>query len=119
MRLTPEEYRFIKEKSAGFQSVSHYIRKAIGEYSEVDSRARLALIKALTDLCVEYRNSLAWMGSNLNQAMKRANELAIAGLLSADTYNNTVLPQIREANKWVQEVRKRLLDLAKIACKIT
>ena len=41
VRMTPEEVRAFKEKSAGYKTVSHYVRKALEEYSNVSVRKQL------------------------------------------------------------------------------
>ena len=43
VRMTPEEVRAFKEKSAGYKTVSHYVRKALEEYSNVSVRRQLDL----------------------------------------------------------------------------
>ena len=47
LRLTPEEYASLKAKSIAYTSVSHYIRSAIAEYSDVDARRKLELLNDL------------------------------------------------------------------------
>lgn len=119
LRLTPEEAKFIKEKASSFQSISQYIRMAVKEYSDIDARKKLELIKDLTDLCVKFRDELAWAGGNLNQAMKHANELAKVDLLNRDYMINSVLPAVVSAEKTVKEVKQQLIDLAKKATKLS
>ena len=77
------------------------------------------MIKDLTELCVKFRDSLAWAGGNLNQAMKHANELAKVDLLTKDYMMNTVLPAVVSTEKIVREVRLQLIDLAKKAAKLS
>ena len=38
VRMTPEEIRAFKEKAAEYKTVSHYVRKALEEYSNVSVR---------------------------------------------------------------------------------
>ena len=119
LRLTPEEAQFIREKATACQSISQYIRLAVREYSDIDARKKLEMIKDLTDLCVKFRDELAWAGGNLNQAMKHANELAKVNLLNRDYMMNTVLPAVVSAEKTVNEVKQQLIDLAKKATKLS
>ena len=81
VRMTPEEVRAFKEKSAEYKTVSHYVRKALEEYSNVSIRRQLELMQELGSFYRRYQSELSHIGGNLNQAMKRANELAVAGLL--------------------------------------
>ena len=41
LRLTPEEAALLKEKSASYSSVSHYIRSAVAEHSNIDVKKKL------------------------------------------------------------------------------
>lgn len=92
---------------------------AVREYSDIDARKKLDMIKDLTELCVKFRDGLAWAGGNLNQAMKHANELAKVDLLTKDYMMNTVLPAVVSTEKIVKEVRLQLIDLAKKAAKLS
>lgn len=76
VRVTAEEAALIKEKSAGYTSVTHYVRSALEEYSNVNAKQRLELINDLGQFYRKWQNELSWAGGNLNQAVKRANELA-------------------------------------------
>lgn len=119
LRLTPDEAQYIREKSASCQSISQYIRMAVREYSDIDARKKLEMIKDLTGLCVKFRDELAWAGGNLNQAMKHANELAKVGILNKDYMINTVLPSVIATDKIVREVKLQLMELAKKAVRLS
>ena len=83
LRLTSDELLNLKKKAVPYQSVSNYIRKAVEEFTHVDVKQQIEMMQ---DLCAFYRkfqNELSRAGSNPpNQSVKRANELAVAGLLS-------------------------------------
>ena len=80
VRMTPEEVREFKEKSAEYKTVSHYVRKALEEYSNVSVRKQLELMQELGSFYRRYQSELSHIGGNLNQVVKRANELAGRGL---------------------------------------
>ena len=106
LRLTSDELLNLKEKAVSYQSVSNYIRKAVEEFTHVDVKQQIEMMQ---DLCAFYRkfqNELSWAGSNLNQSVKRANELAVAGLLSPGYVNEVLLPSIQD----VQNILKRIKD---------
>ena len=92
---------------------------AVREFSDIDARKKLDMIKDLTELCVKFRDELAWAGGNLNQAMKHANELAKVDLLNKEYMTNTVLPAVLSTSKVVAEVKQQLVDLAKKAVKLS
>ncbi len=75
LRLTSDELLNLKEKAVPYQSVSNYIRKAVEEFTHVDVKQQIEMMQ---DLCAFYRkfqNELSWAGSNLNQSVRRVNEL--------------------------------------------
>ena len=106
LRLTSDELLNLKEKAVPYQSVSNYIRQAVQEFTHVDVRQQIEMMQ---DLCAFYRkfqNELSWAGSNLNQSVRRVNELAVAGLLSPGYVNEVLLPSIQD----VQNILKRIKD---------
>lgn len=108
LRLTPAEAEHIREKAAAYSSVSHYIRSAIAEYSHVDAKQRLELINDLGAFYRKYQNELSWIGSNLNQSVKRANELSVAGLLAPSYVQEVLIPQIQETQRTLNEIKRGL-----------
>ena len=107
LRLTSDELLNLKEKAVPYQSVSNYIRKAVEEFTHVDVKQQIEMMQ---DLCAFYRkfqNELSWAGSNLNQSVRRVNELAVAGLLSPGYVNEVLLPSIQDVqNILITEPRK-------------
>ena len=106
LRLTADELLNLKEKAVPYQSVSNYILKAVEEFTHVDVKQQIEMMQ---DLCAFYRkfqNELSWAGSNLNQSVRRVNELAVAGLLSPGYVNEVLLPSIQD----VQNILKRIKD---------
>lgn len=108
LRLTQAEAEHIREKATSYSSVSHYIRSAIAEYSHVDAKQRLELINDLGAFYRKYQNELSWIGSNLNQSVKRANELSVAGLLAPSYVQEVLIPQIQETQRTLNEIKRGL-----------
>lgn len=106
LRLTTDELLSLKEKSVPYQSVSHFIRQAVEEFSRLDVRQQIGMMQDLCAFYQKFQNELSWAGSNLNQSVKRANELAVAGLLSPGYVNEVLLPSIQD----VQNILKRIKD---------
>ena len=79
LRLTTDELLSLKEKSVPYQSVSHFIRQAVEEFSRLDVRQQIGMMQDLCAFYQKFQNELSWAGSNLNQSVKRANELAGGG----------------------------------------
>ena len=110
VRMTPEEVRTFKEKSAEYKTVSHYVRKALEEYSNVSVRRQLELMQEIGSFYRRYQSELSHIGGNLNQAVKRANELAVAGLLPPSYIREVLLPVIWDTQSIVNGI-KRGLDM--------
>ena len=118
LRLTEPEAEFIREKSKGYASVSQYIRDAVAEFSDTDAKRRLVLINELGQFYREYHNELFHLSANLNQVVKRANELAVAGLLTKSYLEKTVIPAVWSIEGTVSALRKGLLDITKKATRL-
>ncbi len=118
LRLTPEEYASLKEKSASYTSVSHYIRSAIAEYSDINAKRKLQLLNELGEFYRKFQNELSWAGGNLNQSVKRANELSVAGLLSGTYISEVLMPAISEVQKTLDTMKRELLIVTKKATKL-
>ena len=118
VRMTPEEIRAFKEKAAEYKTVSHYVRKALEEYSNVSVRRQLELMQELGSFYRRYQSELSHIGGNLNQTVKRANELAVAGLLPP-SYNirEVLLPVIRNTQDAVNGIKRQLDTLTLRTCK--
>lgn len=106
IRVTLDEAAQIKDKAASYTSITHYVRSALAEYSNTNAKQRLELINELGSFYRKFQNELSWAGSNLNQSVRRVNELAVAGLLSPGYVNEVLLPSIQD----VQNILKRIKD---------
>lgn len=118
MRLSPEEAAGIREKSKRYHSVSNFIRMAVNEFSDTDAKTRLELCNDTARLCRKFQDELSWMGSNLNQAVKRANELAVAGLLSESYFKDILAPMIEGVEKMIKAVKSEQADIARKAIRL-
>lgn len=118
VRVTAEEAALIKEKSAGYTSVTHFVRSALEEYSNVNAKQRLELVNELGQFYRKWQNELSWAGGNLNQTVKRANELAVAGLLAPGYIQEVLMPAIRETRKTVNEIKRELYNVTKKGTKL-
>lgn len=108
--LTDEELSALRAKSADFGSLSCYIRSALREFSGTDAKKKMEAVETMAALSRKLSDELAWAGGNLNQAMKRANELSIAGLLTGKYYNDVVLPSINEIKKTLGDMQTKQSD---------
>ena len=115
IRVTEEEARLIREKSTAYSSISHFVRSAISEFSNIDVKQKLRLIEDLGNFYRESRSDLSHIGGNLNQSVKRANELAVSGLLSGSYISQVLMPEIVKTRKVLDYMQRQLLSLTKKA----
>lgn len=118
LRLTPDEANRLKEKAASYPSVSCYIRIALKEYSDVNAKQRLELINDLGAFYRKFQNELSWAGGNLNQSVKRANELSVAGLLPPSYVREVLLPTILETQRTLNGIKRELDAVTQKAVKL-
>lgn len=119
VRMTPEEQSTLKEKlKEKKMTIATYVRSAMAEYSNTDARQRLELINNLGTFYRKFREELSWAGSNLNQSVKRANELAVAGLLPPSYIREVLMPVILETQKTQNEIKRDLETVTRRAIKL-
>lgn len=119
VRMTPEEQSTLKEKlKEKKMTIATYVRSAMAEYSNTDARQRLELINNLGTFYRKFWEELSWAGSNLNQSVKRANELAVAGLLPPSYIREVLMPVILETQKTLNEIKRDLETVTRRAIKL-
>ena len=118
VRLADDEYARIKKQSAAFGSVGHYIRSAIKEFSDTNARQRLDLMNELGKYYRAYRDDIFHISGNLNQSIKRVNELAGAGLLSSSYISKVLIPEIQTTQKALDSFHQELIKATKKALKL-
>lgn len=94
VRLSPEEDALFKQKASNYQNVSAMVRDAVRQFDDITTLRKNEALTEMTALYKKYQQDLAWLGGNFNQAMHRANELAIGGELTQDYFERVIMPQI-------------------------
>lgn len=105
LRLSEEEYRLFKEKSKNYQTMSAMIRDAVKDFNDIRTKGKIAVLTDARHHYIQCSQRLGWLGSNINQAQHRANELAIAGELSHDYVQNVLFPKVSEALKLIRQMK--------------
>lgn len=119
VRMTPEEQAMLKKRlKEENMTIAYYVRSAMAEYSNIDIRERLRLINDLGAFYRKFRDELSWAGGNLNQSVKRANELAVAGLLPPSYIREVLMPTILETQKTLTEIKRDLETVTRKAVKL-
>ena len=114
MRITSDEYEWLKEKSASYTSVTHFVRSTLAEYSNINAKQKLELINELGSYYRKVQNELSWAGGNLNQSVKRANELAVARLLTPSYIQEVLFPTVQDIQHTINEIKRELYQVTKI-----
>lgn len=64
----------------------------------------------MTTLYKMYSQSLSWMGGNLNQIVKRANELAIGQTLSTLYFQKVLYPKVQQVEALLIDIKDRMYE---------
>ena len=118
MRITSDEYEWLKEKSASYTSVTHFVRSTLAEYSNINAKQKLELINELGSYYRKVQNELSWAGGNLNQSVKRANEHAVARLLTPSYIQEVLFPTVQDIQHTINEIKRELYQVTKLATKL-
>ena len=118
VRMTLGEVLQFKEKAKSYGSVSNYVRSAVAEFSNVNAKQKLELIQELGMFYRKFQYELSHIGGNLNQSVKRANELSVAGLLSPNYFSKVLMLSILETQRILNGLKKELDAVTKRAVKL-
>lgn len=105
IRLSPEEDALFKQKASHYNNVSAMIRDAVRQFNDIGTVRKIEALNEMAALYKKFQQDLAWLGGNFNQAMKRANELAIGGELSQEYYERVIMPQITHILQFLEKVK--------------
>lgn len=118
VRLTPEEYALFVTKAERYHTMAAMIRDAVRLFDDVTTKRKIEAMTEIKQYYVRFDQRLGWMGSNLNQAQHRANELAIDGRLSSEYVQQILEPQVRESIKLIREMKQQLEELRRKLLKL-
>lgn len=116
-RMTEDEITLHRQRAQAHGSLTQYIRAALAEYSDVNAKQRIDLVRELDSYYLKYWHELSHIGGNLNQSVKRANELAIAGLLSPD-HLSRLMHVIQDTQATLCRLNKELHHVTQKATKL-
>ena len=113
VRLRKEEYELFKKKASGYQTMSGMIRDAVHQFNDVGTVKRIEALNEMTGLYRKYQQDLSWLGGNFNQAMKRANELAIGESLDQRYYEQVIIPVSKRILLFLEELKSEQTKITK------
>lgn len=108
MRVTPEQDGQIRKHAKEFHGISQYIRAAVAEFSNPQTKEVDDFMYDLYQFYFDYGYEISWYGSRLNQSVAQVNELAKAGKLKADDILHGPMPNIKPLYDYLITVREEL-----------
>lgn len=107
LRLNDTEVEIFKNKAKNYKRMSSMIRDAVVQFNDQATKLRLESLNELTGLLKSESVELSKQGGNLNQVVKRANELIYAGELSQDYFDKVLFPTIKEVQDMIFNIKKQ------------
>ena len=90
-----------------------FIRDAVKQFNDIGILRRIDALNEMTALYKKHQQELSWIGGNLNQVVKRANELAIIGKLTQSYFDDILFPQVREIQELICEIKDEQYHIVK------
>lgn len=112
IRLTPDDEALFRRKAARYQTVSAMVRDAVKQFDDTATLGKIDALHAMMEYYKRYEQQLSWLGSNFNQSVHRANELAISEGLTPQFFEQVLYPQTKEIIRLIQELKRQLSQVA-------
>ena len=112
IRLTPDDEVLFRRKAARYQTVSAMVRDAVKQFDDTATLGKIDALHAMMEYYKRYEQQLSWLGSNFNQSVHRANELAISEELTPQFFEQVLYPQTKEIIGLIQELKRQLSQVA-------
>ena len=111
--LSPKDADLFEKKAILYKNWGPFIRDAVKQFNDTATLRRIDALNEMTALYKKYQQELSWIGGNLNQVVKRANELAIIGKLDQFYYDNLLYPRIMEIQELICEIKDEQQEIVK------
>lgn len=111
--VSDAELEIFKNKAKNYNKLSSMIRDAVVQFNDQATKRSLESLNELSELINSFGVELSKQGGNLNQVVKRANELIYAGELDKRYFEEVLSPQIEKTQKLVFEVKKQQKEIFK------
>ena len=112
IQLTPDDEALFRRKAARYQTVSAMVRDAVKQFDDTATLGKIDALHAMMEYYKRYEQQLSWLGSNFNQSVHRANELAISEGLTPQFFEQVLYPQTKEIIRLIQELKRQLSQVA-------
>ena len=111
--LNEKDAALFEKKAAHYKFWGPFIRDAVKQFNDKGTVRKLDALNEMVSLYKKHQDELSWLGGNLNQAVKRANELAKIGKLDQFYYSNLLYPRIKEIQELICEIKDEQQEIVK------
>ena len=111
--LSPKDAALFEKKAKLYKNWGPFIRDAVKQFNDIATLRRIDALNEMTALYKKYQHELSRIGGNLNQTVKRANELSIIGKLDQFYYDNLLYPRIMEIQELICEIKDEQQEIVK------
>lgn len=111
--LNKKDAALFEKKAAHYKFWGPFIRDAVKQFNDKGTVRKLDALNEMVSLYKKHQDELSWIGGNLNQAVKRANELAKIGKLDQFYYSNLLYPRIKEIQEMICEIKDEQHNIVK------
>ena len=118
IRMSPEEERLLKEKAVNYRTISSMVWDAIKIFDDKATIGKFDALNEMVSLYRKHQQDLSWIGGNLNQVVKRANELAIGEELTMPYFKQVLSPKVEELQNLLCDIKREQHQIAKKLTKL-
>ena len=111
--LNEKDAALFEKKVVHYKNWGPFIRDAVKQFNDKGTVRKLDALNEMVSLYKKHQDELSWLGGNLNQAVKRANELAKIGKLDQFYYSNLLYPRIKEIHELICEIKDEQQEIVK------
>ena len=103
--LSPKDAALFEKKAVLYKNWGSFFRDAVMQFNDIGTLRRIDALNEMTALYKKFQQELSRIGGNLNQTVKRENELAIIGKLDQSYYSNLLYPRVKEIQELICEIK--------------
>ena len=111
--LSPKDAALFEKKAVLYKNWGPFIRDAMKQFNDIGTHRKIEALNEMTGLYKKHQQELSWIGGNLNQVVKRVNELAIIGELTQSYFDDVLFPQVREIHSLICEIKDEQYQIVK------
>jgi hypothetical protein len=117
--LNDAELEIFKKKAKNYHQLSSMIRDAVVQFNDRAATESFDQLNNLSELIRTFGVEMSKQGGNLNQAVKRANELIYSGELNQDYYDKVLLPIVEKNQNLIFEIKTQQAKILNKLIKLT